>query len=145
MKKLFKLITGSDLGSPLYNFAILFFRVAVATELIVVHGFKKIGIGVDVVEVIPNPLGLPEALNSFVAIAANVYLPILIVLGFFTRLAAIPALAVTATGYFLMHGHDPLPERDIPFMYSISLLTIVMFGAGRYSIDGYLNKKLNES
>lgn len=143
MKKLFRLIISSDLGSPIYNFAILFFRVAVATELIVVHGLKKLGIGVPVAEVIPNPLGFPEALNSFVAIAANVYLPIFILLGFCTRLAALPALAVTATGYFIMHGHDPLPERDIPFMYTISLLAIVMLGAGRYSIDGYLNKKLN--
>lgn len=143
MKKIIKLIISSDLGSPLYNFAILFFRVAVATELIVVHGLKKIGIGVAVAEVIPNPLGFPEDFNNFVAIAANVYLPVLVVLGLFTRLAALPALAVTATGYFIMHGHDSLIERDIPFMFSVALLTIVMLGGGKYSIDGYLTKKFN--
>lgn len=143
MKKIIKLIISSDLSSPLYNFALLFFRVAVATELIVVHGLKKIGIGVAVAEVIPNPLGFPEALNSFIAIAANVYLPVLVVLGLFTRLAALPALAVTATGYFIMHGHDSLIERDIPFMFSVALLTIVMLGGGKYSLDSYLGKKLN--
>ncbi|MCO6148645.1 DoxX family protein [Flavobacterium sp. NRK1] len=143
MKKLIRVIISSDLKSKTYNFAILFFRVAVATELLIVHGLKKIGIGVAMPEVIPNPLGFPEAFNNFVAIAANVYLPILVILGFLTRLAALPALAVTATGYFVMHGHDSLAERDIPFMFSISLLMIIMLGGGKYSLDGYLNKRLN--
>jgi putative oxidoreductase len=108
-----------------------------------VHGLKKIGIGVPVAEVIPNPLGFPDSLNSFIAITANVYLPVLIIFGLFTRLAALPALAVTATGYFIMHGHDSLAERDIPFMFSISLLMIILLGGGKYSLDGYLSKKLN--
>lgn len=143
MKKIIKLILSSDLHSTTANFGILFFRVAVATELIVVHGLKKIGIGVAVPEDIPNPFGFPSILNDFLAIAANVYLPVFVVLGLFTRLAAIPALIVTATGYFIMHGTDSLIERDIPFMYSIAMLTIAMVGGGKYSVDGYLTKKLN--
>jgi putative oxidoreductase len=143
MKKLIKYIISTDLQSPLANFGILFFRVAVGTELIVVHGLKKLGIGVPTPEVIPNPFGFPGAFNDFVAIAANVYLPVLVVLGLFTRLAAIPAMIVTATGYFIMHGNDSLIERDIPFMYSVAMLTIAMIGGGKYSLDGYLTKKLN--
>ncbi len=143
MRNLIKLIISSDLGSPLYNFALLFFRIAVATELIVVHGLKKIGIGVPVAEVIPNPLGFPDGLNSFLAISANVYLPVLVIFGLFTRLAALPALAVTATGYFIMHGNDSLAERDIPFMFSVSLLMIILLGGGKYSLDSYFSKKLN--
>lgn len=142
MKTLFIKIIKSDLKEPLFNFGILFFRIAIATELIVVHGLKKIGIGVASPEVIPNPIGLPEALNNFVAIAANVYLPFLIIVGFFTRLAALPALAVTATGYFVMHFNDDPMVRDIPFMYAVSLLLIVILGGGKYSADYLLIKKL---
>ncbi|RDC56365.1 DoxX family protein [Pedobacter chinensis] len=143
MKKLIQQLLSSDLKSPLYNFAILFFRIAIATELILVHGLKKIGIGVSVAEVIPNPLGLPEALNNFIAITANVYLPVLVIIGLFTRPAALPALAITATGYFIVHGHDSLAERDIPFMFSVSLLMIVLLGGGKYSLDNHLSKKLS--
>jgi len=142
MKKIIIQILQSDLGTPLYNFAILFFRVAVATELIVVHGLKKLGIGVAVAEVIPNPLGFPEAFNSAFAIAANVYLPVFVVLGLFTRAAALPALAVTATGYFVMHGSDSLIERDIPFMFSVSMLLIALLGGGKYSLDNYITSKI---
>jgi len=142
MKTFFIKLIKSNLKVPLFNFGILFFRVAIASELIVVHGLKKIGIGVTSPEVIPNPIGLPDALNNFVAIAANVYLPFLIIIGLFTRLAALPALAVTATGYFLMHFNDDPMVRDIPFMYAVSLLLIVILGGGKYSADYLLIKKL---
>ncbi|TRW25930.1 DoxX family protein [Flavobacterium zepuense] len=144
MKRIFIDLIKSDLKSGLYNFGILFFRVAIASELIYVHGLKKIGIGVAQPEVIPNPIGLPDALNNFVAIAANVYLPFLIIIGLFTRVAALPALAVTATGYFLMHFNDDPMVRDMPFMYATSLLLIVLLGGGRYSLDNLIYNKLNK-
>jgi len=142
MKTLLKILLQSDLKSRVYNLALLFFRVAVAAELVFVHGLKKLGIGVVTPEVIPNPLGFPEALNNFVAIAANVYLPFLVIIGLFTRLAALPALAVTATGYFLMHFNDDPMVRDIPFMYAVSMLLIVLLGGGKYSLDNIIARKI---
>lgn len=142
MKKLIKLLLSSDLGSPLYNFALLFFRVAIAAQLLVVHGLKKIGVGVDTAEVIPNPLGFPESFNNFVAILANTYLPVLVIAGFCTRLAALPALCVTLTGYFIVHANDPLSVSDVPFMYSVSLFFIILLGGGKYSIDNCISQKL---
>jgi putative oxidoreductase len=142
MKDVIKLLLKSNLQLPLYNFAILFFRVAVSAELIYVHGLKKLGIGVAEAEVIPNPLGFPEGLNNFIAIAGNVYLPVLVIFGLFTRLAALPALAITATGYFAMHFNDDPMVRDVPFMYATSMLLIVLLGGGKYSLDYVLVKKL---
>lgn len=142
MKKAAYHIVASDLKNPLYNLAMLFFRTALAVQLIAVHGLKKLGIGVENAEAIPNPLGFPSALNDGIAIAANVYLPVLLIFGFLTRLAALPALAVTLTGYFIVHAHDPLSVSDVPYMYSISLLLIVFLGSGRYSADYFLSQKI---
>lgn len=142
MKKLFVTLLSSDLQKPLYNFALLFFRIAIAGQLVLVHGLKKIGVGVASAEVIPNPLGLPAALNDFVAITANTYLPFLVIIGFCTRIAALPALCVTLTGYFVVHAHDPLSVSDVPYMYSVSLLLIIMLGGGKYSLDNYIIQKI---
>jgi putative oxidoreductase len=144
MKRLFVTLLSSDLKNPLYNFAILFFRIAIAAQLVLVHGLKKIGVGVASAEVIPNPLGFPTALNDFVAIVANTYLPFLIILGFCTRLVALPALCVTLTGYFVVHINDPLSVSDVPYMYSVSLLLIVMLGGGKYSLDNYIAQRINQ-
>lgn len=142
MKRLLAALLSSDLKNPVYNFGILFFRIAVAAQLIIVHGLKKIGVGVASAEVVPNPLGFPPSLNEFIAIAANTYLPFLVIIGFCTRIAALPALCVTLTGYFVVHANDPLAVSDVPYMYSISLLFIVILGGGRYSLDHYISQKI---
>lgn len=142
MKRLLAALLSSDLKNPGYNFGILFFRIAVAAQLIIVHGLKKIGVGVAAAEVVPNPLHLPHALNDFIAIAANTFLPFLVVIGFCTRLAALPALCVTLTGYFVVHANDTLAVSDVPYMYSISLVFIIILGGGRYSIDYYISQKI---
>lgn len=131
----------SDLGSVWNNRAIFLFRFLVSAELIVVHGLKKIGVGIAQAEVVPNPFGLPDAVNQILATGANLICPLFVILGFFTRLAAIPIVAVTLTGYFVVHGNDSLAERDIPFMFSVAFLFIVAVGGGRYSLDhNFFNK-----
>ncbi|MEL1244948.1 DoxX family protein [Flavobacterium sp. DGU11] len=142
MKRLLATLLSSDLKSPGYNFGILIFRIAVAAQLIIVHGLKKIGVGVAAPEAVPNPLGLPPALNEFIAIAANTYLPFLLIIGFCTRLAALPAVCVTLTGYFIVHANDSLAVSDVPYMYSVSLLLIIILGGGRYSLDHYISQKI---
>lgn len=129
------LLMRSDLGSVWNNRAIFLFRLLISGELIIVHGLKKIGIGIAQAEVVPNPLGLPDMLNQIFATGANLVCPLFIILGLFTRLATIPIVAVTLTGYFVVHGNDSLLERDIPFMFSVAFLFIMAIGAGRYSLD----------
>ena len=131
----------SDAGSDRNNIALLLFRSIISLELIIVHGLKKLGIGVAVPEVVPNPFGMPETLNFIFAASANILFPFFIILGIFTRLSALPVLAVTLTGYFIVHGGDPLPERDIPFMYSLCFLLILFLGPGKYSLDKVLANK----
>jgi putative oxidoreductase len=141
MKNAILLSMQTNLGKKGNDAALLFFRVAIASELIIAHGLKKIGIGVVIAEIVPNPLGLPEAINQAFATSANIIMPLFIVLGLFTRIATLPILAVTVTGYFVVHFNDPLLIKDIPFMYSVSFLLIAITGAGKYSLDHYFTTK----
>ncbi|TDW47784.1 putative oxidoreductase [Flavobacterium sp. 270] len=138
MKNIFFSLMRSNVGTKLNDVALFFFRIAVSIELIYAHGLKKIGIGTALAEVVPNPLGLPEALNQVFATAANLVMPIFIILGLMTRLATLPILAVTLTGYFVLHFNDPILVKDVPFMYSLCFLLICFTGAGKYSVDHYI-------
>lgn len=142
MKKLLFHITQVYVPANRFDLTLLVFRIAVTAELMLAHGLKKIGVGVTNAEIVPNPLHLPEAVNQLFAEAANLFFPILVMLGLFTRLAVLPTLAVTLTGYFVVHWNDSLIEKDMPFMYSLSFLLLLVFGAGKYSIDNFINKKL---
>lgn len=133
----------SDLGSHAANYIIFIFRVLVSIELIVVHGLKKLGIGTDTAEMVPNPFKLPYLLNEFLAITANVICPLFIIVGFGTRFASIPIVIVTLTGYFFVHSSGTLMERDIPFMYTMAFLLITFTGGGRYSVDNIIYESQN--
>lgn len=123
-----------------FNASLLIFRIAICLQLMLVHGTKKIGIGIAEPEKVPNPYHLPEVINQYLAIAANLIFPVLVILGVFTRLAVIPILALTLTGYFVVHLHDSPSVKDIPFMYSLSYLLLLVLGPGRYSLDHLINK-----
>lgn len=123
------------------NLNILIFRVMLSLELIVVHGLKKVGIGVEQAELVPNPYHFAVGLNNFLAISANLFFPALVIFGFLTRLAILPILAVTLSGYFVVHWNDSLLVKDVPFMYSLSYLFLLFVGPGKYSIDNYINKR----
>jgi putative oxidoreductase len=127
---------GKGLHLPL-----LVFRVLLSLELMYAHGLKKLGIGVAEAEQVPNPLHLPETLNNLFALSANLIFPVFVILGLFTRLAVLPILAVTLTGYFVLHLHDAPLVKDAPFMYSLSFLLVFFLGAGKYSLDHKIAKK----
>ncbi|MET0465848.1 MAG: DoxX family protein [Chitinophagaceae bacterium] len=141
MKRAIYLITSVYPAATAFHLTMLVFRVLVSVQLMTTHGLKKLGVGVEQAENIPNPLGLPGQLNNYFATAANLFFPVLVIVGFLTRVASLPVLAVTMTGYFVLHWHDSLPEKDMPFMYSLSFLLILVLGPGKYSLDYLIHKK----
>ncbi|WP_343609320.1 DoxX family protein [Chryseobacterium oranimense] len=140
MKKLIQTITNTSLEGKLIHIALFVFRILLSVELITAHGLKKLGVGVTEAEKVPNPLHLPEAFNSLFADAANLVFPVFVIFGFFTRIAVLPILAVTLTGYFILHWNDALLIKDTPFMYSLCYLFLLFVGPGKYSVDNYLRK-----
>ncbi|WP_185673623.1 DoxX family protein, partial [Elizabethkingia meningoseptica] len=133
MKKLIQTITNTNPEGTITHVSLLIFRILLSVELIVAHGLKKIGVGVSEAEQVPNPLHLPEAFNSLFADAANLVFPVFVIFGFFTRIAVLPILAVTLTGYFILHWNDALLVKDTPFMYSLCYLFLLFMGSGKYS------------
>jgi len=136
--EIIKQILYSDLGSSFNNLALMGFRILLAFQLFRVHGLKKFRLENGQKEQIPNPLHLPEKWNGLIATFSDIVVPFLIILGIGTRLAVLPTIGVTAIGYFVVHRKDSLEVRDVPYMYTLSLLLILALGAGKYSLDYYL-------
>lgn len=140
MRKLFQTIIYIYLSACVVDLSLLMFRISLSSELMEVHGLKKLGVGVAAVDQVPNPLHLPEAFNIIFADAANLVFPVFVIFGLFTRLAVLPILVVTLTGYFVLHWNDTLLIKDNPYMYSFCYLFILVVGAGKYSLDSFFRK-----
>jgi len=138
LNEIIQTIFYSDLGSVFNNAALCAFRVLLCYEMFRVHGLKKMAKAGGEAEVVPNPLNLPPKLNQLIADFSDLVAPVLVALGVATRFSVLPILAVTLTGYFVVHRKDALGIRDIPYMYSLSYLFIFLVGAGRFSADFYI-------
>jgi len=128
----------SDLGSELNNGATLAFRVLLMLELFRVHGMKKFRVKNGEKEHVPNPLHIPDKLNGLVATFSDTIVPILVSIGLGTRLFLLPSIGVTAIGYFVVHKNDSLEVRDVPYMYTLAMLFLLVIGPGSYSLDTYI-------
>jgi putative oxidoreductase len=138
MTDLIKYLLYTDIGTALNNAALLGYRVLLALELFRVHGMKKFRTENGQREQIPNPLGLPDKLNTMVATFSDTVVPFLLMIGIGTRFILLPVIGVTSIGYFVVHQKDSIEIRDVPYMYSISFIFIWILGAGKYSVDYYL-------
>lgn len=140
MNDIIKYLLYSDLGTSLSNWAMLAFRILLALELFRVHGMKKFRGNNGKPEVVPNPLGLPQPLNNLIATISDTVVPVLVILGIFTRIAVLPTIGITTVGYFMVHKNDPLEIRDVPYVYAICFLLLLATGPGSISFDQYIFK-----
>jgi putative oxidoreductase len=121
---------------------LLLFRLLAGFALLRVHGWEKVAYYEAELRSIPDPFGLGGGVNVAIAIFSDVFCALLVMLGLFTRLASLPILGTTLVGLLFVHINDPWHGRDVPLVYSIMFLVILLLGPGKYSLDGALSNAL---
>ena len=125
------------------NLALLILRIGVGV-LMLTHGLGKFNkLTGDAPITFGDPLGVGAETSLVLTVFAEVFCSILLIIGFATRLAAIPLLITFLVIVFIVHGADPLGDKELPIVYLIIYLVLAIVGAGRYSIDNliyYRNK-----
>ncbi len=82
-----------------------------------------------------DPLGIGAAPSLFLAVIGEVICPILLIIGFKTKWAAIPAAITMAVAAFIVHGSDPFGKQEKALLYLVFFIIIALLGAGKFSID----------
>jgi len=82
-----------------------------------------------------NPLGIGAAPSLFLAVIGEFVCPILIIIGFKTRWAAIPAAITMFVATVIVHGEDPFGTKEKALFYLVAFITIALLGPGKFSID----------
>ena len=100
----------------LIQIGLLLFRVALGAFM-AVHGWQKVAAYGDLVEKFPDPIGMGSQLSLIAAIGAELGCSILIILGFATRLAAVPLAFTMVIALFVVHGEDPWKVKELAAFY----------------------------
>lgn len=116
------------------NFGLLLFRVLISLMLMV-HGIQKLDILFSSEIQFSDPIGLGPTLSLILVLIAEIICPILIILGFKTRLATIPPLILMLVAVFIVKAGTDFEVREIALLYLISFILLGIIGAGKISID----------
>ncbi len=130
-----KRIFSTSFNNTLANIWLLIFRVSVAAFMLT-HGFPKftrLTSGDEIKFADPFDWGMYP---SFVLVVfAEFICSILIILGLGTRLASVFLIIAMATAVIFAHGNDPFGKKELALLYLIIFFTLLIFGAGKYSLD----------
>ena len=88
---------------------------------------------------------LPDSMNWNLAMCAELVFPVLLLLGLATRLSALGLIIVTAVAWATVHagaGYNVCQNGyQLPLIYIVVLIPILLQGAGCLSLDALLKKR----
>ena len=89
----------------------------------------------------PDPLGVGNVVSMLLVIFAEAVCAILIMVGFMTRLAAIPLIITMGVAFLVVHALDPFKVKELGLIYGLGFLTLAFTGPGFLSLDAWFGRK----
>jgi putative oxidoreductase len=137
-----KKLLSTNFNSTIGDIWLLLLRVFVSAFMLT-HGYPKLTRLFAEGEIkFGDPIGIGPAASLVLAVLAEFFCSILISLGLITRLAAIPLITTMLVAAFIAHGADPFGRKELALIYLLVYFTLLVFGGGKYSLDGrFFGKK----
>ncbi|WP_188368981.1 DoxX family protein [Muriicola marianensis] len=116
------------------NIGLALLRIS-ASAMMLAHGYPKFQKLISGDFEFGDPIGLGATPTLFLAIIAEFICPILIIIGFKTRWAAIPTAITMAVAAFIVHGEDPFGTKEKALLFLSMFVVIMLLGPGKFSVD----------
>ena len=135
MKKL--LSTSYSAGA--FNAAMLILRLSVGI-LMMMHGYDKLtGFG-EMQHKFMNFMGIGSSASLALVVFAEFFCSLFLILGLFTRLAAIPLIIATCVMVFMAHKGDVFGDGETAALYLTGYIVLLFVGPGKVSVDSMIGK-----
>ena len=115
------------------DLALLILRVGFGGFMLT-HGIPKISMLSNPSE-FADPIGVGATMSLILALIGEVVAPIMLIIGFKTKWAAIPAAITMFVAAFIIHAKDDLATKEHALLYFITFVVLFLSGAGKYSVD----------
>lgn len=132
------LFGGSFESRPLADLGLMLLRGFAGFGMMFGHGLGKLQNPEKFLATTAN-LGFPApSLFGWLAISAEFFGGLLLMLGLLTRPAAFMILCVMATAFFGVHRNDPFNRQELALLYGFVALAFLFVGSGRYGFDAMI-------
>ncbi|MFA7449080.1 MAG: DoxX family protein [Weeksellaceae bacterium] len=124
------------------DYAALILRVVGGAAMVYGHGWSKFNkfLGESNIEFM-DPFGIGHGATFFLVVFAEFICALLLTIGLFTRLAAIPLVLNMAYIAFFVHISDEFGKLELPSMYLAMYLAVLLLGPGKFSLDRMIGKR----
>lgn len=130
-----KILHNSDLG-------LLIFRLFVGSSMALAHGLGKLPPPEPLIEGVTS-MGFPMPVVFAWAAALSEFVGALcIATGLFTRWAGLFLGFTMGVAAFVAHGADPFARKELALVYFTACVMFIFVGAGKYSLDFIIRKKI---
>ena len=115
------------------DFGLLLIRVGFSIGMMT-HGYGKFLKVIQGNFEFGDPIGIGPTFSLILAAIGEFIAPILIILGWKTRLATIFPTLTMLVAFAIVHDGDPFSRKEKAFVYLIAFLTLYFTGPGKYSL-----------
>ena len=134
-----KTLLSTKYSTTSFNLALLLIRLT-AGILMMNHGYQKLIHFSTMKTEFMNFMGIGSTMSLALVIFAEFFCSLFLILGLFTRLAAIPLIITMSVALFKAHNLDFFGKGELATLYLGVFLLILFVGAGRISVDSMTGK-----
>ena len=122
--------------------SLLFLRI-IAGAFMLTHGYGKflMLIGDDPIK-FADPIGWGENVSLVLAAFAEFICSMFLIFGMASRFAVIPLIITMLVAALIVHAPDAFRRKELPLLYTTIYVVIAIAGAGKYSVDNWIYKRL---
>jgi putative oxidoreductase len=124
------------------DLGLLVLRFWLGGTLLIVHGLDKLHKFSHLAAKFPDPLHIGSKYSLMLAIFAEAICSVFLIIGLFTRFAALCCIILLAVAFFMVH-HAALGTTtgsgELAFIYLAGYVALFLAGGGRFSVDAGLS------
>lgn len=119
------------------DLALLVLRLWLGISMSLLHGWGKLSNLIAGTSKFPDILGIGATPALVLAIFAEFFCSLLLIVGLWTRLAAAMLAITMSVGFFIAHGAKLSGQGsgELAFVYLAGYVVLLLAGAGKFSVD----------
>ena len=125
------------------DIALLLLRLIFGGSMLALHGWGKLMKFGEMSAKFADPLGVGPTASLVLALVGEVLCAALLVVGAYTRLAALGGAITMGVVFFIVHGAklSGPGSGEMSFLYFSAYVTLLLAGGGRFAFDSKLGAK----
>lgn len=120
-------------------------RVFFAGTMLVQHGWVKFQQFDNLKDQFPNLFGLGSSVCLSLAIFAEGFCSLLLVLGIFTRIMSIPPMITMLVAALVVKAGEPFAQKELAILYFAGFLALFLIGGGNFSLNRFVSDRLKSN